>query len=365
MSLRFKLLLLLLLTTALACGFMHHIVPPQVLNFERLHIFLFNLCVGGTLLIYFTEGQKRLSTHGKLYCLGSLLFALTAFLEWYPPTLFLPLGLAVITERVRVLHLGHCIPVEMLRSSEPVAKKFHQAALLCLSLALIISSLVILNAIYLHYFTIPKLTLDTFFLGFSFPLSLISMSVIFSLMQKARTSFARTLKEISFWIINLGVIIFFIFILAGLFIPQVIIASTLFITVGLVFFLYISLGIPSQQKNFLLSGILFLLCTSITGIIYILLEFSPLYNPENSLPLLRMHAFMALYGWNLSGLAVAARHREFPLQLQTKPTIALHWITVVILCPLGYFFAPVAIVAVLAYSVFLYQLLFGIGEEIS
>lgn len=362
MSRPLKTTFLILLTTALACGFMHHLIRPADLNFERLHIFLFNLCGGGTLLIYFTENKKRLSIHGKLFFAGSLGFAFCAFLQWYLPTLIIPLLLAIITERVRVLHFGNCVPVEMFTKAEPVSKKFHQASLLCLSFGLILSSPVILNAIFLHWFDIKKLTLDTFFLGFSFPISLISMSVIFSLMKKNTTQLDKILQEIAFWTINLGVIIFFLFILAGLFIPQVIISTTLFAAVGLVLYLYKNNGISSQQKAFLTSGIIFLLSTSVTGIIYILFEFSPAYDPQNSLPLLRLHAFTALYGWNLSGLAVIARHDDFPIQLHSQKTILLHWLTVLILCPLGYFYPLVALGAISCYALLLYTLLFRSGS---
>lgn len=230
-------------------------------------------------------------------------------------------------------------------------------------MGLIISSPVILNAVYLHWLNIKKLTLDTFFLGFSFPLSLISMSVIFSLMKKASTQKGKILKEISFWVINLGVIIFFLFILADLFIPQVIIASTLFCGVTLVFYLYTSQGIHSQQKAFLTSGLLFLLSTSVTGIIYILLEFAPGYDPQQTMPLLRLHAFTALYGWNLSGLAVIARHDDFPIKLHSQKTIILHWLTVLILCPLGFFYPLAAVAAIICYALLLRTLFFSNGSE--
>lgn len=362
MSHQLKTTLLILLSIALACGFMHHLVHPAELNFERLHIFLFNLCGGGTLLIYFTENKKRLSIYGKLFFIGSLCFALCAFLQWYMPTLIIPLFLAVITERVRVQHFGNCLPVEMFTTTEPVSKKFHQASLLCLSFGLILSSPVILNAIFLHWFDIKKLTLDTFFLGFSFPISLISMSVIFSLMRNATTRLNKILEEITFWTINLGVITFFIFILAGLFIPQVVISTILFVAVGLVLHLYKTHGIPLQQKAFLTSGIIFLLSTSVTGILYILFEFSPSYDPQNTLPLLRLHAFTALYGWNLSGLAVIARHDDFPIQLHSQKSILLHWLTVLILCPLGYFYPLAAIGAIFCYALLLHTLLFRSGS---
>ena len=164
-----------------------------------------------------------------------------------------------------------------------------------------------------------------------------------------------------FWTINLGVIVFFLFILAKWFVPQVMIATTLFVAVTLILFLYYQQGIRLQQKAFLTSGILFLLVTSVTGIVYILFAFSDGYDPVQSQPLLRLHAFTALYGWNLSGLAVISRHDDFPLQLHSRKTVALHWLTVLVLCPLGYFFAAFAVPAVISYTWLLYTLLFNHG----
>jgi len=71
-SWQLKTILLIMMTTALACGFLHHLVPPSVLNFERLHIFLFNLCSGGTLLVYFTEGKPSLSHRGQAFLILAL-----------------------------------------------------------------------------------------------------------------------------------------------------------------------------------------------------------------------------------------------------------------------------------------------------
>lgn len=362
MSWRFKTTLLIVMTTAMACGFMHHLVNADIFNFERLHIFLFNLCSGGTLLIYVTEDRKSLSVRGQVFFVLSLGFALSAFMHWYPIALIIPILLAVIVEYVRVQHFGSLFPKGLFSSSENVSRKFHQASLLCLSIGLVMSSPVILNSVYMHWITIEKLKLDTFFLGFSFPLSLISMSVIFALMKKEQISIISTLKELAFWIINLGVIIFFLFILANLYLPQIFVSTLLFCTVALVLFLYWHEGIKLQQKAFLTSGILFLLITSITGIIYIFLSFSESYSPENSLPLLRVHAFMALYGWNLSGLAVISRHGDFPIQLHSQKVILLHWLTVTVLCPLGYFYPVFSFVAVVAYFWLLHMLFFKHGR---
>lgn len=362
MSRNLKVTLWIIMTTALTCGFLHHLIDPQVMNFERLHIFLFNLCSGGTILIFFTEDKPTLSPRGILFLILSISFAFCAFMEWYAPTLVIPLILAIITESVRVQHFGSCIPKGIFSRHESSPRKFHQAALLCLSLGLILSVPATLNSVYTHWVSLNKLKLDTFFLGFSFPISLISMSVIFSLMKEDCQPVTSILKEISFWIINLGVIIFFLFILANWFLPQVAIATILFITVSFILYLYLHQGVRLQQKAFLTSGIFFLVITAFTGILYIFLAFSDSYDPQKTMPLLRMHAFTALYGWNLSGLAVIGRHGDFPIQLHSKKVILLHWLTVLFLCPLGYFFPIVAIASVLCYSWLLYILLFNNGQ---
>lgn len=362
---RFKIVLWTIMTFAMTCGFLHHFIEPEILNFERLHIFLFNLCSGGTLLIYFTEGHKRLSGNGVIFLLLSVAFAICAFMHWYGPTLVIPLVLAIIIERVRVTRFGSRIPKALFSAKEPTSRKFHQASLLCLSLALMLSSPVIFNSEYGHWLTIEKLKLDTFFLGFSFPVSLISMSVIFELMHRAKKPIIRYLKAISFWFINLGVIIFFLFILAKWFVPQVIIATILFVTVSLILYLYRYHGIRLQQKAFLTSGILFLVVTSITGIIYIFLVFSDSYDPQKTLPLLRLHSFTALYGWNLTGLSVITRHSGFPNNLHSQKVILTHWLTVFIFCPLGFFYPLVALAAVISYGWLLYMLFFNYEGVVS
>ncbi len=351
-----------MMTTALACGFLHHAVLPEEINFERLHIFLFNLCSGGTLLLYYSEGQGGLSTRGRIFLTLAVGFAFSAFLHWYALAICLALVLSWLVEWVRIDCFGSILPKALFSATEPVTRKFHQAALLCLSIGLALSGVVMLNSVYLHWWTIEKLKLDTFFLGFSFPVSLISMAVIFGLMQRDSTGMSHLLKEVIFWVINLGVIIFFLFILANIFWAQVAIATTLFLAVACVLWLYWHLGMRLQQKAFLGSGILFLVVTSITGIAYILLAMSPYYLPQYSQPLLRLHAFTALYGWNLSGLIVIGRYGDFPLRLHSRVIIALHWLTVLLLCPLGYFLPLFALLAVFAYGLLLWQLLFNRGR---
>lgn len=369
MPITLRLIFLILMTAALAFGYTSHFVPQDYpFNFERLHIFLFNLCSGGTILIYFTEDSRRLTWPGKTFLLLSLTYALLAFYEVYMPAIVIGIFLAILVEIVRIRHFSWN-PKSFLSSTTPVQSKFHQAALICLSLGLLASSFVIANNEFFFWVKIAKLQLNTFFLGFSFPISLISMSVIFSQMNsldknrqpESNSNLVNMLENSCFWIINLGVIIFFIFILLEKLVLQVIIASILFCAVMLTYVLYRNLGNRLQQKYFLTSGILFLVGTAITGILYIVLAFSPSYQPEKYKFLLRIHAYLSLYGWNLSGLAVLVRRHEFPIQFHSGKLVTFHWLTVLILCPLGYYSMIFACIAILCYMLILYFFLFRKG----
>ena len=364
MSKSYKLLFLVLMTAALFFGFMHLFVAPSAggVDFHRLHIFLFNLCTGSTILLYHSEGGERFSGRVLGFFALSLGYALCAFIEIYPVAIIIAVMLAVIVEMIRRSRFP-IVPVDLLRLTVPVAEKFHHAALLCLSLALLMSALVILNNEYLHLVSMAKLQLNTFFLGFSFPVSLITMSVIFALMKDDIPRRLRLLKDMTFWSVNAGVIVFFLFILFEVYLPQVVIVLILFFTVALILYLFLKLGIKAQQKNFLTSGMLFLVFTAITGIIYVALEAFPQYHPANTKLLLRVHAFASLYGWNLSGLAVIFRHQEFPLKLHSKGVIALHWLTVTIMAPLGHSSKTLAIVATACYAAILFIILFSKGAD--
>jgi len=142
----------------------------------------------------------------------ALAYAVVAFFNVYVPAMVLSLGLALIVETVRVKRFS-LFPWGFFKPGESVDKKFHQAALLCLSLGLVISAAVILNNEYLKIVSRPKLQPDVFFLGFSFPVSLITLSLIFSFMSGREKAGVRFLKEIGFWTVNLGVILFFLFII--------------------------------------------------------------------------------------------------------------------------------------------------------
>ena len=363
MSKSLKLVLMFTMFTALGFGFLHLFVPDRTLyNFERLHIFLFNLVSGGTILLHFTEGKPYLTAKGKAFFILSIAYALLAFQKIYLPATAIAVILAAIVESVRIKKFSF-FPSSFFDPGERVSQKFHQAALLCLSIGLVMSGLVIINNEYLKLVTMRMLQLDTFFLGFSFPLSLISMAVIFSFMKGDFSRVILRLKNIGFWNVNLGVIIFFIFILFEMFIPQVFVTTILFLSVILIYYLFLKLGRRLQQKSFLISGMFFLLYTAVTGIAYIILKFFPSYDHENLKFFMRMHSYAALYGWNLSGLAVICRRNDFPIRLHSKTIITVHWITVILLAPLGTYYQPFAVAALISYGFVLYMILFSEGSQ--
>lgn len=359
MSSRSKLVFLFLMTLALAFGFMHHLSGGgRSFNFERLHIFLCNLCSGGTILLYYTEGKERFSRRVLSFLALAIAYALLAFFKLYIPAMVVALLLAGVVERVREGRFP-IWPVDIFRLATPVAVKFHHAAVLCLLLALLASAAVIANNEYLRWLSLPKLQLDTFFLGFSFPVSLITMSVIFARIKHTATRLVAWVESFSFWSVNLGVIIFFLFILMEKFWAQVLVTLILFVTVFLIYSLYRQEGIANQEKNFLTSGMFFLLFTAVTGILYIFLEALPGYGLAERHLLLRTHAFAALYGWNLMGLTVICRQVDFPIKLKSPTLILLHWLTVVIFAPLGYIYLPFAVLAILCYGYILQSMLFS------
>jgi hypothetical protein len=364
MSFRFRLLLMGLMSLALVFGFLHLFITPQTMpyNFDRLHIFLFNLCSGGSILLYFTEGQKAVSFKIKLFLSLSLIYAVLAFLEIYVPVLLITPVLAGIVESDRIKKFAF-FPYDFFSGNVPVSAKFHQAALLCLSLGLLISGAVILNNEYLKLVTtFPKLQLDTFFLGFSFPLSLITLSLLFSIMRDNGVTILW-MKNFGFWSINLGVIIFFVFIIFETMLPQVVVTTLLFLTVLMVLYLLVRLGENLQQKAFLISGMGFLLYTAVTGIVYIFYEMSPGYASENYAWLMRMHSFASLYGWNLCGLAIICRFEDFPLKLHSFSLIIFHWVTVIFLAPLGMYYKFFACTAIICFVFILYAIMFTIGHQ--
>jgi hypothetical protein len=355
MNLITKLFLIITMTAALFFGFLPLFYPHY--NFERLHIFLFNLCSGGTVILIYTEEKKGFSVRTALFFIFSLLYAIFAFLQMYVFAVPIALLLALLAESVRLRKFSF-IPWNFFRRIESTSGKFHHASLLCLSLGLVISALVISNHEYLKLVTSPKLTLDVFFLGFSFPVSLITMSVMYGMMKDSNNLSIRIFTDASFWIINLGVLVFFLFILMQKFLAELITAVILSVTVIMVWVLHIRLGFKKQPKAFLTSGMVFLFMTAITGIAYIP---SHLFLPEPfwGKLILKLHALVSLYGWNLSGLAVICRYNDFPIKLHSARMIMFHWAIVILVAPLGFFYRPLSIIAVLAYALFLSTILFS------
>jgi hypothetical protein len=357
MSKGIKALLLATMTAGLSFGFLDLFIPGH--NFERLHIFLFNLCGGGTIIFLHTEARVAFSARSGAFYVLSVLFGLSAFFELYAGSIAIAITMALLVESVRMKRFSF-FPVDFFRGAAPVKDKFHQASLLCLSIGLVISALVILNNEYLKLVSNPKLKLDIFFLAFSFPVSLITMSVMFGMIRENGLASIRVLKNFSFWAVNLGVIIFFLFILLQMVPAELTISIILFITVIIIFILYSKRGMPIQPKAFLTSGVSFLIMTAITGIVYILMY---ALDPHSVLgkPLLKLHALISLYGWNLSGLAVICRYDDFPIGLHSGRIILFHWIIVCILAPLGLYYRPFAIIAVLLYALFLAMIFFTRG----
>ena len=358
MNIKLKILFSILMITALVFGFIHVYFPADNYSFERLHIFLFNLCTGGTIFLYYTQGRVKVSKTVSFFFLGSLIYAFSAFFKIYPITILVSVPLFVLVEKIRIKKFS-LFPIGFFKFKEPVYQKFHQASLLCLSIGIVMASLVILNNEYFKFVTMEKLTLNTFFLGFSFPLSLITLSLVFSMLKKKEVSSAKVVMEVCFWTITLGVIIFFIFILFEKFIPQIFVTFALFTAVVTVFYLYSKFADKIQQKLFLTSGIGFLILTAVSGIAYIFLQMSEGYDPQKTKWLLHMHVFASLYGWNLCGLSIICRFDDFPIKLHSPTVIFIHWLTAIVLAPLGIFYGWFAILAILGYSFITLTLFFS------
>ncbi len=362
MNVKLKILFSMLMITALVFGFINIYFPLENYSYERLHIFLFNLCTGGSILLYYTQGRPRVSKTVRFFFLGSLIYAFSAFFKVYPITILISIPLYILVEKVRIQKFAF-IPIHFIKSEIPVTEKFHQASLLCLSTGIIMAGLVILNNEYFKFVTMNKLTLNTFFLGFSFPLSLITLSLVFGMLKKEEQTSSKVWMEFCFWTITLGVIIFFGFILFEKFIPQIFVTSALFIAVATVFYLYRKFADNIQQKMFLTSGIGFLNFTAVSGIAYIFMQMSPGYDPEKTKWLLQMHVFASLYGWNLCGLSVICRFDDFPIRLHSPTVIFIHWLTALVLAPMGVFYGGFAILAIIGYAFITLTLFFSSNKR--
>ncbi len=355
----FRIALFTAMTAAFIFGYLDYYFQ---MNFERLHIFLFNLTSGGFTILYLTEKRKTPSFKVILFFVLSIIYAILAFMKLYIPAAAAAVILALIVESFRIKRFSF-FPSIFFKRESPASEKFHHASLLCLVLALLLSSFVIMNDTYFKLFHFEKLTLDVFFLGFSFPVSLITMSIIFGIIENNGSKLILTAEHFLFWSINAGVIIFFIFIIMKFFPGEVFISSFLFLTVLFIFVIFFKYGRRMQQKYFLVSGIYFLMATAVTGILYIIIK-QIAYNEIYGKIILRMHAFYSLYGWNLTGMMVIIRWDDFPIALKTKKGIYYHWGVILILAPFAKFFPQLIFPAVVTYTIFLAVFFFS-GNRIS
>jgi len=341
-----KIVLALTMSTALGFGFMHLFIPDFLLDFDRLHIFFFNLCAGGSLILYHAQGRNRVRVRVSCFFLLSFFYSLFAFFELYPLAIALSVPLVAIVESVRIKRFGF-LPLDFLRNV-PASDKFLQASLLCLSIGMALASLIIINNEMLGLFHLDKLTIDVFFLGYSFPLSLVTMSIMFSHMTKRDGAGYRLSQEISFWAITGGVVVFFLFIIFDLLIAEIIISNVLLIAVCFVYYLFVKNSVKSQERLILMSGMGFLVLTGVSGVYYLfdyLIPGSALFHDF----FLTFHVTVSLYGWNLSGLFIIVRWNDFPVSRSASVIVALHWATVFVLAPLGKHYPPMALVALPAY----------------
>lgn len=367
MNLFYKRLFFGLIFLGFIFGLMQYLIPNQTalvtlkyhnyFQIQRLHIFLFNLVAGGTLLLWYSTGEKKFNSMVKMYLVVSFIFSIVIYFNQYIIGIFLSVVLAVIVENVRIKKFSF-IPLDFFTKKLNISQKFHQAALLCLSMALIISALVMLNNNVFKRFDLLNLVLDDFFLGFSFPLSLITFSLMFKYININEVVKLMKLQEISFWTVTLGVIIFFVFIIYGYFPGEIVLATILLIAVLLFFYIFKINYKPIEEEKFLKSGIYFLILTSIIGVSIVLLnQYS--HNEEINNIFYNYHSYLALYGWNLSGMILLIRKDEFPIKTYNNFIFISHWILILIMIPIALKFPIVSIPTSLFFGFFLYYIFFS------
>jgi hypothetical protein len=366
MKLSVRLILGAAMLAAFCFGFLHHLEAMGDKDFQRLHVFLFNLVSGGALLMIHTLGERAFSAKSSLYLVLAAAFGAAAFFEIYPAAILLAFGLGYLVEKIRRSRFP-LFPFDFFSPGVPVSEKFHHAAVLCLSIGLFFSGAAMMNAKWFQFFPYPKLTLDLFFLGFSFPLSLLGFSLMFANLRPAPETMGLpmfpALQNLAFWTLNLGVITFFCFILLGAVWAEFAVSTVLYSAILLVFYLHTRLAVRGQQMALFTSGLCFLLLTALTGLLYIFLVFFGLHAKWQGTGrfLMLLHTFLSLYGWNLSGLAVLFRRTDFPLAAPARHLIALQWIAMAALAPLGHYIGFFAVLAAAAYAVFLAAVLFAPG----
>ncbi|AWB10436.1 hypothetical protein TDSAC_1087 [Thermodesulfobium acidiphilum] len=350
-------------------GFAGSVIPNQKnlllwtsstsFQIQRLHIFFFNLIAGGTIILWFTKKETNFSKSTWLYLIISSIYAFSLFLNLYTVSLISGTLLIFIVESVRIKYFG-ILPFAFFDYKVRVCKKFHLASLLCLSIGIFLAQLAILNNYFIKIIPHDILPLNYFYLGFSFPLSLIIFSIIYDLIDNKNTIAFKLQKEISFWLVNLGVITFFVFIILKIVVGELICASLLIIYILFTAYLFIKNSKHFENKKFLLSGLMFLIITSITGFLMICLQFFysniQSYQTLNNF-LLQIHGYLALYGWSLSGLIVIIRKLHIKNKFPNNTNIFFHWFLLAILVPLGIFNSWFALFSAILFTFYFWKIL--------
>lgn len=327
-----KIKVVLFLTVSLVAA-LGRFGPPangeRALAWASLHVFLFNLTAGGLLVTTYLAGEKDVGLRGAIFFMLGLLFAAASFFHLPWLNVAAALGLAGIAESVRWQRFSW-FPIAFFQK-RPVSEKFEQAALLCLSLGLIICAGTVLNNEVLKLFYLEKLSLHVFFLGFSFPISLATFAAIFKRLEQ-KTNLPRALAEYCFWSLNLGVIAFFFFIIFKVYSLQLATALVLFSMIGVTMDYHLKSGWGDAEGQFLLSALIFLTLGSLTGIGYILELWQ--YPERGPGYLLSLHSAATLFGWNLGWMLMVLGGTGENARVSPRIMMALHWAFVLGL-PLG------------------------------
>ncbi|MCX7679672.1 MAG: hypothetical protein N2316_10695 [Spirochaetes bacterium] len=351
------LLLFFMMMVSFVAGVFHDHIKIDQLNIQRIHVFLFNLCTGCTiLLLHLKEIKKHWVV---IFLLFSILFSVSAAINFFFVAICSALILTAIVEFARVKSYSF-FPSNFFSLKIPVSIKFHHAALLCLSFALPLSAF----SMFAHLWKIhlpPKMTVDIFFLGFSFPVSLMVMSVLFANMKDVEGIVELLIRNFIFWIVNVGVIVFFIFILAENEILQVAIALLLMVSVVMVFICYYKHALREKQFYFLFSSVFFLLLSALSGVLYVTIK--SLFENYHGLGIryiLSLHRYVSLYGWNQAGIIVLLwDNKKYVSPISnSKAMIALHWLAVAVFAPCALFhwaFAAMAVVLYVSFLIIVYR----------
>lgn len=326
-----KLTLLPTITLAVLFGFLRTWeAVPEGWSFQSAHIFLFNLTSGGTLLMTFLAGRKGLGSREAAFFLGGLVFSAGALTGLHYLCIVSALGMGVLAESLRWSRFSW-FPFDFFSQVE-ASRKFEQASLLCLSLGLFICAATLINNHYLEWVHFEKLDLHVFYLGFSFPVSLITFGWLFERVEQSGRPPARAASEFAFWSLNLGVIFFFVFIVFEVYPMQFLMALFLFSVVCLAIYLHLSRRSSDQVWALLMSALAFLTLGSLSGIFYV----AVLWNFEKYSPgyLLNLHSAANVFGWNLTWILMSVREKDFPLKVKTRTIIIVHW-SMVALIPLS------------------------------